>query len=623
MTRLMRIFLVAAFVASASPALAQDRTNISSGATLPATCIVGDVYMKTGTSAGVYACLTLNTWTASGGGGSPAGSTGNVQINSSGSFGAYAGTSATANQVMTGLSASGAATSSAVTNAMLAGAITASNLVGTDIATVGTITAGVWNGTKIDVAHGGTNLTSGTSGGVLGYTAPGVLASSAALTVNLPIIGGGAGATPTSGTVSGNTTKFATMSGSITSGNCVKVDASGNLVDFGGACGGSGSPGGSDTQVQFNDSSSFGGDAGLVFNKTANTLTSTGTMTAAGYNNAYVTKTANYTLTATDGVVECLSNAFTLTLPTAAGITGRIYTAKNLQTANVCTVDPAGAETIDGAATASVVNGALSFQSDGTNWRSIGASGIPIGVLTQGDILYASAANTITSLAKDTNATRYLANTGTNNNPAWNSINLANGVGSSILPVSNGGTGSATTITLPTPVVYIAGVSQAGTASIACSTPSSGAASAVSAATTVPPVGVASFSGSAANEIDCAFITPSDWTTASTVDITIWWRAVSTSGNVNWQVATQFIGDGTVLNTAYNTASTVADAAKGTTLQVNTATITGVTATNIAASKLAFLKILRDGGVGADTMSGTAEVIGFIVTIRRSPAIGG
>lgn len=37
--------------------------------------------------------------------------------------------------------------------------------------------------------------------------------------------------------------------------------------------GGGGSPGGSDTQVQFNDGGSFGGDAGLVYNKTTDTLT--------------------------------------------------------------------------------------------------------------------------------------------------------------------------------------------------------------------------------------------------------------------------------------------------------------------------------------------------------------
>ena len=37
--------------------------------------------------------------------------------------------------------------------------------------------------------------------------------------------------------------------------------------------GGGGTPGGADTQVQFNDASSFGGDAGLLYNKTTDTLT--------------------------------------------------------------------------------------------------------------------------------------------------------------------------------------------------------------------------------------------------------------------------------------------------------------------------------------------------------------
>jgi hypothetical protein len=36
--------------------------------------------------------------------------------------------------------------------------------------------------------------------------------------------------------------------------------------------GGGGSPGGSDTQVQFNDGGAFGGDSGMTFNKTTNTL---------------------------------------------------------------------------------------------------------------------------------------------------------------------------------------------------------------------------------------------------------------------------------------------------------------------------------------------------------------
>lgn len=48
--------------------------------------------------------------------------------------------------------------------------------------------------------------------------------------------------------------------------------------------------------------------------------------------------------------------------------------------------------------------------------------------LAQGDLVYGSAANTAAVLAKDTNATRYLSNTGTTNNPAWAQVDLSNGV---------------------------------------------------------------------------------------------------------------------------------------------------------------------------------------------------
>lgn len=59
---------------------------------------------------------------------------------------------------------------------------------------------------------------------------------------------------------------------------------------------------------------------------------------------------------------------------------------------------------------------------------SVGNGGTGLSTATQGDLLYASAANTWSKLAKDANATRYLSNTGTTNNPAWAQINLANGV---------------------------------------------------------------------------------------------------------------------------------------------------------------------------------------------------
>lgn len=47
---------------------------------------------------------------------------------------------------------------------------------------------------------------------------------------------------------------------------------------------------------------------------------------------------------------------------------------------------------------------------------------------TQGDTLYASGSNSLSKLAKNSTATRYLANTGSSNNPNWDQVNLANGV---------------------------------------------------------------------------------------------------------------------------------------------------------------------------------------------------
>jgi len=58
-------------------------------------------------------------------------------------------------------------------------------------------------------------------------------------------------------------------------------DGAGTLTFASSGGGGSGTPGGSDTQVQFNDGGSFGGDAGLTFNKTTNDLTVTGALSAS------------------------------------------------------------------------------------------------------------------------------------------------------------------------------------------------------------------------------------------------------------------------------------------------------------------------------------------------------
>jgi hypothetical protein len=58
----------------------------------------------------------------------------------------------------------------------------------------------------------------------------------------------------------------------------------------------------------------------------------------------------------------------------------------------------------------------------------------------QGDLIYGSGVNTLSTLAKNTTASRYLSNSGTTNNPAWAQVDLTNGV-TGVLPSANGGTG--------------------------------------------------------------------------------------------------------------------------------------------------------------------------------------
>ena len=83
-----------------------------------------------------------------------------------------------------------------VTSVDVSGGTTGLTTSGGPISTSGTITLA---GT-LAVANGGTGLTAGTSGGVLAYTATGTLASSAALTANALVIGGGAGVAPSTTT---------------------------------------------------------------------------------------------------------------------------------------------------------------------------------------------------------------------------------------------------------------------------------------------------------------------------------------------------------------------------------------------------------------------------------------
>jgi len=107
------------------------------------------------------------------------------------------------------------------------------------------------------------------------------------------------GAISSSGNITGanlSTTGLISATGNITGGNINTVggNLSGNVsvgnIFVGGYyyangvafAGGGGSPGGANTQIQFNDNGLFGGTAGLTFNKTTNAVATTGTFSATG-----------------------------------------------------------------------------------------------------------------------------------------------------------------------------------------------------------------------------------------------------------------------------------------------------------------------------------------------------
>ena len=75
-----------------------------------------------------------------------------------------------------------------------------------------------------------------------------------------------------------------------------------------------------------------------------------------------------------------------------------------------------------------------------------GDGGTGLSTYTTGDILYASASNVLSKLAKDANESRYLSNQGANNIPKWEQVDISNGV-SGNLPVGNlnGGTNAGNT----------------------------------------------------------------------------------------------------------------------------------------------------------------------------------
>lgn len=199
---------------------------------------------------------------------------------------------------------------------------------------------------------------SGTSGGIPYFSSASALTSSGALTANLPVVGGGAGAAPVSGSRTGNTTQFASATGTFTSNNCAKWDANGNIVDAGAAC-----QSGTVTSIAV---------SGGINTTTGSSITTSGTLLSLHLVNAQTGTTYTYV----DGdraklVTHTNGSSIAGTLPQAGAssqfISGWYMDVQN-RGAGTLTITPT-TSTIDGAANITLTtNQGVRIFSDGSNY---------------------------------------------------------------------------------------------------------------------------------------------------------------------------------------------------------------------------------------------------------------
>ncbi len=125
----------------------------------------------------------------------------------------------------------------------------------------------------------------------------------------------------------------------------------------------------------------------------------------------------------------------TLLLPNAATIGDIPYASATNSLAMLADV-AVGKVLVSGGIGVAPLWGQVDLTTMVTGVLPIANGGTGLSSFTQGDMLYFTSGVTLSKLAKDTNATRYISNTGSSNAPAWAQVDLATGV-TGLLPYAN------------------------------------------------------------------------------------------------------------------------------------------------------------------------------------------
>jgi hypothetical protein len=128
--------------------------------------------------------------------------------------------------------------------------------------------------------------------------------------------------------------------------------------------------------------------------------------------------------------------------------------------------------------------------------------------------------------------------------------------------------------------------------------------------------GVLAFPDAGVTVIQQTLILPDDW--VAPIDLKILWQSPATTGSVVWAVSTKCVADGEDDTGVLSAAFGGTDVTKGTANLVNVMGLSSITVTGCAGGELFHLQFYRDGSNAADTLSGTANLIGVELTMRRA-----